>query len=154
MIPKIKKILYATDLSKNSAYVFSYALNSAEMHNAKIDILYVSQYTGFTSPEGFVVIDQEDKNVILKKIKKRLDDFVQKELKDNPDMIKHVSSSKVVEGDPTVEILQMVDKLKPDVLIMGTHSKGAIALTFLGSVATKVMQHIRIPVFIIPLPKG
>ena len=41
MIPKIKKILYATDLSENSAYAFRYAVNSAQQHGAKIHILHV-----------------------------------------------------------------------------------------------------------------
>ena len=41
MIPKIKKILYATDLSPNSAYVFRYAINSAIKHDADIIILHV-----------------------------------------------------------------------------------------------------------------
>ena len=36
MIPKIKKNLYATDLSPNSAYVFRYAVNSAIKHDADI----------------------------------------------------------------------------------------------------------------------
>jgi len=40
MIPKINKILYATDLSKNAAYVFRYAINTAEKHDAEIIILY------------------------------------------------------------------------------------------------------------------
>ena len=43
MIPKINRILYTTDLSLNAAYVFRYALNSAEKHNAKIDVLHVVQ---------------------------------------------------------------------------------------------------------------
>jgi len=34
MIPSIKNILYATDLSKNSAYAFRYAVNSAQKHKA------------------------------------------------------------------------------------------------------------------------
>jgi len=41
MILKIKKILYATDLSPNSAYVFRYAINSAIKHDADIIILHV-----------------------------------------------------------------------------------------------------------------
>jgi len=41
MIPRIRNILYATDLSKNSAYAFRYAFNSAEHHKAKIHILHV-----------------------------------------------------------------------------------------------------------------
>ena len=41
MIPSIKKILYATDLSHNSPYVFRYAMNSAIRHDAEIIILHV-----------------------------------------------------------------------------------------------------------------
>ncbi len=50
-------------------------------------------------------------------------------------------------------ILQKADELKSDILIMGTHGKGLIAYTFLGSVAQEVLQRIRIPVFVIPIPK-
>jgi hypothetical protein len=38
MIPEIKKILYATDLSKNSVYAFRYALKVAEKVNSQIVI--------------------------------------------------------------------------------------------------------------------
>jgi len=41
MIPEIKKILYTTDLSQNSAYAFRYAVNSAKKHDASITILHV-----------------------------------------------------------------------------------------------------------------
>jgi nucleotide-binding universal stress UspA family protein len=37
---------------------------------------------------------------------------------------------------------------------MGTHSKGVIANTFLGSVAKRVLRRTRKPVFVIPLPQG
>jgi nucleotide-binding universal stress UspA family protein len=40
MIPEIKKILYATDLSKNSSYAFLYAADMARRHNARIVILH------------------------------------------------------------------------------------------------------------------
>lgn len=39
MIPKIRRILYATDLSINSAYAFRYTINSAKQHDAEIVIL-------------------------------------------------------------------------------------------------------------------
>ena len=35
MIPQIKKILYATDLTKNSAYAFYFAADLARKHDAK-----------------------------------------------------------------------------------------------------------------------
>lgn len=155
MIPKIRKILYTTDLSDNSAYVFRYALNSADVHDAEIHILYVLKYF-FLLPYSFFATStpEDEQPTILEQIKKRIDDFVQRELKDNPSRINRVASIQVIEGDPVVEILKKADEMKADVLIMGTHSKGLVSQTFLGSVATDVLQHSRVPVFIIPIPKA
>jgi nucleotide-binding universal stress UspA family protein len=158
MIPKISKILYATDLSENSAYAFRYAVNSAEKHNATIHILHVLPHHTIPSEDAFVASDQimklfkDSKPAILKKIKKRVDTIIQREIKDNPDFMKRITVQ-VAKGDPSAKILEVADELKPDLLIMGTHSKGIIAHTFLGSVATRVLQRTRIPVFIIPIPK-
>jgi nucleotide-binding universal stress UspA family protein len=148
MIPKISKILYATDLSLNSAYVFRYALSSAEKHDAKIDVLYAVQPTGemgFAAP----VVDTKP---IVEKIRKRIENLAKEEFKDKPSLIKRVSEIRVIPGDPAAVILQAVEDLKPDILIMGTHSKGIVANTFLGSVAMKVLQRSRIPVYVIPIP--
>jgi len=41
MIPQIKTILFATDLSKNAAYAFYYAVHLAKTDQAKIIILHV-----------------------------------------------------------------------------------------------------------------
>src|SRR5210317_1895773 len=41
MIPKIQKILYATDLSPNAIYALRYAMYSALKHDADIIILHV-----------------------------------------------------------------------------------------------------------------
>ncbi|MBW1819113.1 MAG: universal stress protein, partial [Deltaproteobacteria bacterium] len=43
MIPEIKKILYATDLSENARYAFSYATSLANRYGAGITILHVLQ---------------------------------------------------------------------------------------------------------------
>lgn len=40
MMLDIKKILYATDLSSNSAYALRFALQSAKLHHAEIIILH------------------------------------------------------------------------------------------------------------------
>ncbi len=40
MIPQIKAILYATDLSKNSSYVFLYAIAMARRHDARIVLIH------------------------------------------------------------------------------------------------------------------
>ena len=170
MIPKISNILYATDLTKNSAYAFRYALNSAEHHGADIHILHALEIPLFpVSPpgeegtgilyKGPVYVEKlqknnaEQKRLGKEKIEKRLKDFCQQELQGNVALLKRVVSIEIVEGDPAGQILQKADELRADVVIMGTHGKGLLAHAFLGSVAEKVLQRIKVPVFIIPIPK-
>ena len=88
-----------------------------------------------------------------KYIKKRLEAFCRREFKDNPTFMDRVASIEVIDGDPAGEILQKVDETGADMAVMGTHGKGLLAHAFLGSVAEKVLHRIKIPVFIIPIPK-
>ena len=41
MIPEIKRVLYATNLSENSMYAFRYAVNTMETHDAEMVVLHV-----------------------------------------------------------------------------------------------------------------
>jgi len=171
MIPKIKNILYATDLSKNSAYAFRYAVNSAEHHGADIHILHVLEIRLLSIPlpqedgtgnlsegpqylEKLQKFEAEQKKLAKEKIQKRLKDFCEQELQGNAALLKRVVSIEIAEGDPAAQILQKAEELPADVVIMGTHGKGFLAHSFLGSVAEKVLNRVKIPVFIIPIPKN
>ena len=163
MIPEIQKILYATDLSDNSAYAFQYAMSSAKKHNADIIILHVLEKlspTARTLVEPYLDEKQQKKifeeNVehTIDRIRKRLKILFDKELKDDPECADRVKSIEVCEGFPADEILRKADELDCDAIIMGTHGKGIIWNTFLGSVTKRVLRRVRKPVFIIPLPKG
>jgi nucleotide-binding universal stress UspA family protein len=163
MIPRIKNILYATDLSKNSAYAFRYAVNSAQRHDARIHILHVIEAIS-SSTEGLLAsilseekiekVRKETKESLTNRIKMRVNQFAERELKDDPETLKRVASITVVFGDPANEILQKAEEPDCDIVILGTHGKGMIGHTFLGSVSEKVLHRIDKPVFIIPLPKG
>ncbi len=163
MIPKISKILYATDLSDNSAYAFRYALNSAIHHDAEIIILHVIE----ALPSSARAVVESQLGVELRgklltdavkkatdRIHERLKLFCEMELRDRPDCIGRVSQIEVCEGHPADQILKKADALDCDVIIMGTHGKGSLSHAFLGSVAKRVLRNTRKPVFIIPLPEG
>ena len=171
MIPKIKKILYTTDLSKNSAYAFRYAINSAKQHGADIYILHIleirflplgmppaEEETGMLF-EGPLLVERlsehQTKQIMRAKevIQTRLLEFCRRELQGNEALLKRVVSIEIVEGDPAAQILRKADELEADIVIMGTHGKGILAHAFLGSVAQKVLQRIKIPVFVIPIPE-
>ena len=163
MIPKIQIVLYATDLSKNSAYAFRYAVNTARQHNAKIHLLHVigslsaqeeALLLAYIEKEEIDRRRKDAKENMRRRIEERLKQFAERELKDDPETLKRVVGIHVVQGDPATEILNMSDELGCDIIIMGTHGKGAIGHAFLGSVSEKVLRRIRKPVYIIPLPKG
>lgn len=161
MIPTIRKILYATDLTKNSAYAFRYAVNSARKHDASIHILHVVDIR--PSAESYLLLHanggrldesrQEVRDDLAGRIEARLREFARRELSEDPEELRRVASIQVVFGDPAEEILKIAETLQCDVVIMGTHGKGVISHTFLGSVAEKVLHRILIPVYIIPIPK-
>ena len=159
MIPRIKKILYATDLSENSAYAFRYAVNSAQQHGAKIHILHVLEeiktniLAAYYELEKLQEIREKGKEEVKDRIQKRLETFCQKELMKDPECRDLVASTEVVEGDPAAEILRKADELGVDLVVMGTHGKGLLEHAFLGSVAEKVLHRIKIPVLTIPIPK-
>jgi len=163
MITEIQKILYATDLSQNSAYAFRYAINSAIKHNAEIIILHVFEQVHPVSRAMLdLYLDEEQRLTIFKdsvtqridRIRKRLKAFCDNELKDNPEVLNKVISIEVCEGFPAEVILKKADDLNCDAIIMGTHGKGIISHAFFGSTAKRVIRRTRKPVFIIPLPKG
>jgi nucleotide-binding universal stress UspA family protein len=161
MIPQIKRILYATDLSRNSVYAFRYAVNSAENHDAQIHLLHVLErmpdsqenfLKAFLDAEKLGQIRATGRTEARTRIQKRLEAFCREELRNRPEGLKRVVAVEVVEGDPAGTILAKATELKADTVIMGTHGKGFLEHAFLGSVAEKVLQRIRIPVFIIPIP--
>jgi nucleotide-binding universal stress UspA family protein len=152
MIPEIRKILYVTDLSKNSAYAFNYAVGMADKNESTIVILHVveplpSFGIGFKDFREMVEDDRKDKALEeIEKRRKAINQFA------NSDIHKSVSNIIIRIGDPVEEILKLADEEKYDVIILGIHEKGFLTQTFLGSVCDAVLHRIRKPIFIIPLP--
>ena len=159
MIPNIKKILYTTDLSKNSAYAFRYAVNSAMKHNAKIIILHVIEGASNAAMQSYIGDELREKIIRERiedsgdRIRNRLNKFCELELNNDPESTNIVESIELCEGYPPEVILRKADDLGCDAIVMGTHSKGFLSHTFLGSTAQKVLRRANKPVFIIPLPK-
>jgi nucleotide-binding universal stress UspA family protein len=161
MVTQIKKILYATDLSKNSAYAYRYAMNMAEKYNAEIVILHVIEpippaarhymkiYVDEAKWDEKIKYEQE---MAIEQIKKRLEEFCKKESQDAPQCLTLVSTILVRPGHPVEEILKAADEEQCSMIILGTHGKGFLKQTFLGSVARSVLDRAKKPVFIIPLP--
>jgi len=156
MIPQIKKILYATDLSKNSSYAFLYAIDMAKKHDARIVILhalepippYAEVYGAMT--DEFKKKQHEE---IIESMKKHLQGFCKKaETQVGSPCVELVSKILVPVKHPPEAILNAAEEEGCDVIVVGTHGKGFLSHAFLGSVSNAVLHRTRKPVFIIPLP--
>ena len=162
MLPSIKKILYATDLSKNSTFAFRYAVTLAEALNARITILYVLPIIDSAMEVPIVVqmgeeryyqLREEKSREIIESIKAKVHAFSEKELKDLQRDSDLVASILVHEGDVVDEILKTAEKINGDIIVLGAHGKGILSHTFLGSVSEKVLRRSRRPVVVVPIPK-
>ena len=161
MISQIKKILYATDLSKNSAYAFFYAADLARRREARIVILHavepapphVERYYGRFYGEGVEKVKEQQKKEITEEVKRRVELFCQKAGAHlGGPCLELVSKILVLEGHPVEEILKVADDEGCDLLVLGNHGKGFLKQTFLGSVSRSVLDRIKKPVLIVPLP--
>lgn len=152
MIPKIRRILHATDLSANAVYSFQYAVDTAEKYDAEIIILHVIE----EDPAAVRVYNIQERDVAalkekaLKELNRYIGEVFQNEFQGRADCIKGID---VKEGYPAEEILKTVDEQNCDMIVMGDHGKGFLTHAFLGSVAERVLRSLRKPVLIIPLPK-
>jgi nucleotide-binding universal stress UspA family protein len=160
MIPQIKTILYATDLSKNSTYAFFYAVDMAKKHNSSIVILHSIEPVRHVYGDGAIQVEgmmekakKQEQEMDIETIKKDLHEFCKRtETQIGSPCVALISKILVPVGHPVEEILKTADDEGCDAIVLGTHGKGFLRQTFLGSVAGKVLERTRKPIFIIPLP--
>ena len=159
MIPRIKRILYTTDLSDNSAEVFKYAMNSAKRYGAGVIILHVLEplsptvnaiTRAYLVEEEIKKISDERSAYVKDLINQRLKRFCEDELENDPQCADRVESIQLRKGFPAEVILSMANELNCDLVVMGIHGKGINRNTFLGSTSKRVLRRTRKPVFIIP----
>jgi len=160
MIPQYHALLYATDLSENSAHAFRHAVSLARVYQASIHILHVmpamdpameNYVSAVMGEETFVKLEQSNRETLLETIRQRLEKFAAEELQDHPEDLQRIAGIEVHYGRPAATILELAEKLDPDLIICGTHGKGLVSHTFLGSVAEKVLRKSRRPVLVIPI---
>ena len=154
MIPKIKKILYATDLTKNSAYAFYYAVDMAKKHDAEIVILHaVEPLRASAFGTAKEKAERSQQEVSMEVIRNRIRKFCENvEEKNSLACVNLVTKTVVRVGYPVEEILKTAEEDGCDAIVLGSHGKGFLQHAFLGGVSCAVLERTRKPVFIIPLP--
>jgi nucleotide-binding universal stress UspA family protein len=149
MMTRIKNILVPTDFSDASQQALRYACNLADAFGASLHLLHVGEnpylpggymelYT--PPPELFLQVERE----ALKMLQAAL----------SPEEQARYGAVFVYrQGAPAPEILHYVQEQQHiDLIVMGTHGRGAIARLLMGSVAEKVVRAAPCPVLTIRPP--
>jgi len=141
-------ILCPVDFSELSDLALRYAAVGARELNARLTILHAEP---FELPRYF---SQSQSDQFLKELsatKKRVES----------DLVDHVNQVlqgfmeqlnpeyEIVDRQPAEAILDTADKAGTDLIILGTHGYGGIKRFFLGSVAQRVVENAKMPVFLV-----
>ena len=163
MIPEIKKILYATDLSDNARYAFGYAISLADLYDAKITIIHiVENLTPFATAlvedivgsEKMDTLRKEKESKIIESIRQRLEDFCQQAIREVPNCPRVVDKTIVESGQPVDAIIRHAEDLDVDLIVMGSHGQGMLADVTMGSTSRRVLRRCSRPVLVIRLPQN
>ena len=163
MIPEIKKILYATDLSENARYAFGYAVSLASRYDAKITVLHVvEELSSFARSMVEEILGEkrwadrvkEKEAQVIADLKTRLDEFCNQVRHDQPGCPFVIDKTVVVTGHPVDQICRHAKKMNTDLIVMGSRGKGGLADVTLGSTSRRVLKRGITPVMVIRLPKG
>ena len=166
MLPKIKKILYATDLSEGAKSAFFWAMSLAEQYDASISVIHIipnliEEMSGSMGYDLVAYFDagqlaqynDEGRNKAMKSVKERIKSVYGEMAEDIPSCRVDFSHIVIKLGHPVQEIVTTADSGEYDMVVMGTHGHGLVDGLLLGSVARGVVQKCSVPVLTIRLPK-
>lgn len=153
-----KKILLATDGSKRSAIAADHALEIARAGDAELQVISV---VDSGKPREAYDIDPdfhaETEELTDVNVQELIDERSRPEHKFVDEIATRASeagvsaTTSVLLGDPHKEILNYAKEAGSDVIVMGSHGRGALASAMVGSVTSKIIHQGDIPVLVIPV---
>jgi nucleotide-binding universal stress UspA family protein len=170
--PHIEKILFTTDLSKETKHAFIYAVGLAFQYGASLIILYVMEdaqevrsqnMKDFLGSERWAEVrqshEQEIRKVLIGKqregqlIRSALAGMLSAAQKDLGADRPGVSDQIVItQGDVADCILQEIQAHGIDLVVMGYHARGRLEEAIAGSVSRSVLRKVHVPVLLVKLP--
>ena len=155
----IHSMLYATDLGVYAPYVLQHALALARTFNAELYVIHAVEPMGqfaesllqsYLDEQTLDELHSQGVNTVMANIEQRVRDTFREELGGHEDLAL-IRAVRVRQGDPAQVILEQAQRLSVDLLIVGSHSRGAGVSIPLGRTAARVLQLSPGPVYMVPL---
>lgn len=158
MIPKIEKILYATDFSENSRISIEWAMMLARKHEAKLLALNVIDDVAVLAPgiqmyfteEEWKKLKKRNENEAIGLAEARLQSFCDAVQTSTPECEYVADEILVRRGKSVEEIVAAAQEHQCDIIVLGT-TGGGLTDAIMGSTARGVLRRSPIPVMAVPM---
>ncbi len=147
---KLKRIMAATDFSECSDHALRYACEFAETFGAELHLVNVTEPPAAAYSEfgiGYVGVEKLDED-LQRGAEAKLNTLPSQEWQAKLKIVR-----KAILGSTFVELVQYAKKQDIDMIVLGTHGRGAIAHMLMGSTAEKVVRKAPCPVLTVR-PEG
>lgn len=167
MLPKIEKILFATDLSPTSRHALSFAASLGATYGAEVTMLHVipdvvegmSQSAGFDIEEHFGrELWEEFNNAAYINAKQaaheRVREFARQCAAEIANCPFSENSVRIEIGQADRRIVQIAQDEKYHLIVIGTHGQSGLMDALLGGVAHSVVRRSPVPVLTVRPPSA
>ncbi len=158
MLPSIKKILYATDLSKNSRLAFGYAASLSQQYGAELLVLHAiepvnpntySHISGMMGEAEWVNLQVDFEQKMVDDLGTKLREFCS-HLQTTVEDIKLKDDHLLVRKGMSVDIIiEVAKEMDVDLIVMGTHGYGMVKDALVGGTARRIVRRSTIPVMVV-----
>lgn len=145
-----KKIMIATDGSTCSGLVAEKGIELARLSEGKVYAVYVVS-TDYLAP-----INGESFPMSVDPYWKPIQEAWRKQGQHAVNSVKSLGDKKginvepvLLEGNPSEELIRYAEEEKMDIVVMGTLGKTGLDRLLLGSVAEKMVRHLKVPVMVV-----
>lgn len=147
----LKRVLVATDFGEAADAALSYGRELARSFGARLDVLHVVENVlsrGFGA-EGYVASYPELQAEVEDAARRQLDTIVS----DEDRIALRARTILLTSNSPAFTITAYARDENVDLIIMGTHGRGALAHLLMGSVAERVVRTAPCPVLTVRHPE-
>ena len=147
----LKNILVATDFSEPSDAALAYGRELAARFNAALHVLHIAENIYITTfgAESYAAVAPDLQAEVEDSARARLQQLVLDSDGSGPRTTPVVMTS----GSPAFAIIDYAGEHEIDLIVMGTHGRGALAHLLMGSVAEKVVRLAPCPVLTVRHPE-
>jgi nucleotide-binding universal stress UspA family protein len=147
----IKQILVATDFGAASDNALRYGEALAREFGARLHVLHAAPNVFATSMDGYGYaaippqVQEDLEKAARRQMEERVSDEDRREL--------GATSTIVVHNSPAIAVVDYAKQNAIDLIVVGTHGRGAVAHVFLGNVAERIVRSAPCPVLTVRDPE-